>query len=1055
MVEMDAVEQAVAERDLRRLFLQELGWDLHRQTVAAMVEDEEFVLDAVAEKRGVVVFENRLPKGGLPRQSIRRQIEGQVAKAVREHLIIFTEEDGDQVWQWTKRELGKPSVIRERTIHRGQQGAIVADAVRGLEIQFAEEERLTLTDVLGRLRARFDAERPTKRFYDRFKEEHARLVGAIRGMEDEAQRLWYASVTLNRLMFVYFIQKKGFLDSDPQYLRNRMKRVKEAGISGGFLSFYRAFLLQLFQEGLGETPPRSPELLELIGDVPYLNGGLFSVHQLEEEFDALDIDDHAFESIFDFFDAFDWTIDDRPVSSEREINPDVLGYIFERFINYAESGRREKGAYYTKEDVTGYMTGVAVIPAILDAIVEEHPDTLEQLRHQLSADPERYLYAPIMLALNGQGPAVLDGEAPLAAEARSAWARGVVERLEAGALSSVDDLITMNLDIRQVAQDFLERTAKPEQIFSAWQRLTTIRILDPTCGSGAFLFTALTTLEPLYEAALLRMRGLLDESEVAEDLLSYFAEAVDEGGRHRNQAYWIGKEIVANNLYGVDLLEEATEICKLRLYLRLVAKLNTRDELEPLPDIDFNIRAGNSLVGFGQEQASISRLTATGQTALDIRHDFDEIKEHADEAAAGFLAFREAQALVPPDAAAARRAKHELAKLLVDLREKLDEIVIPENWLDDAEGWWEAHQPLHWYVEFYEALASGGFDVVIGNPPYIKRADIDYEIDGFRTSVCPDVYACVLERSVELLKPGGRMAMIVMLSLAYSSRFPELRALLRESFSRSWYSHFGRIPDYLFSDDVRVRNTIVVGRAGEGPSEVYTTQLHRWLTSYRPYLFETVRYSQCHPEHFDGGIPKASTARLIEAFERARARNTQFGRDLVRSSLHELYYKTNAYNWLAFSLDEPPCFLGEKRVPQSKVKSVAFHSAEERDLAFLLLNGKIMFAWWRVVGGDLDLTAWMFETFPYAVSMVPEDRRGELLELATKLADRLEHEIVYKLNAGKRVGTYRLLKCRDITDPADAIFAELMGIGNASSDIELTYAETVKQPESEEDVEVD
>src|SRR4051794_10250709 len=107
MAEMDAVEQAVAERDLRRLFLQELGWDVHRQTVTAAVEDENFVLETVAEKRGVVVFECRMPKRHLPRQSIRRQIEGQVAKVVREHMIIFTEEDGDQVWQWTKRELGK------------------------------------------------------------------------------------------------------------------------------------------------------------------------------------------------------------------------------------------------------------------------------------------------------------------------------------------------------------------------------------------------------------------------------------------------------------------------------------------------------------------------------------------------------------------------------------------------------------------------------------------------------------------------------------------------------------------------------------------------------------------------------------------------------------------------------------------------------------------------------------------------------------------------------------------------------------------------------------
>ncbi len=67
---------------------------------------------------------------------------------------------------------------------------------------------------------------------------------------------------------------------------------------------------------------------------------------------------------------------------------------------------------------------------------------------------------------------------------------------------------------------------------------------------------------------------------------------------HPNHRYFILKSIIVNNLYGVDIMEEAVEICKLRLFLKLVAQIERVEHIEPLPDIDFNIRAGNTLVGF-------------------------------------------------------------------------------------------------------------------------------------------------------------------------------------------------------------------------------------------------------------------------------------------------------------------------------------------------------------------------------------------------------------------------------------------------------------------------
>lgn len=98
----------------------------------------------------------------------------------------------------------------------------------------------------------------------------------------------------------------------------------------------------------------------MLGKVPYLNGGLFDVHELEEREQNIQIPDEAFEHVFEPFDAYSWHLDDRPMRADNEINPDVLGYIFEKYIN-----QKEMGAYYTKDDITGYIARNTLLPVIL------------------------------------------------------------------------------------------------------------------------------------------------------------------------------------------------------------------------------------------------------------------------------------------------------------------------------------------------------------------------------------------------------------------------------------------------------------------------------------------------------------------------------------------------------------------------------------------------------------------------------------------------------------------------------------------------------------------
>ena len=164
------------------------------------------------------------------------------------------------------------------------------------------------------------------------------------------------------MMFVYFVQKQGFLDKDRKYLRNKLHEVQSKHGDGRFQHFYREFLLKLFHEGLGQPEAqRKPDLVALLGKIPFLNGGLFDVHDLEHNNPDISIPDKAFERVFAFFEDYQWHLDERRYREDDEINPDVMGYIFEKYVN-----QKEMGAYYQKEmaPTTPRRTSPAISPAM-------------------------------------------------------------------------------------------------------------------------------------------------------------------------------------------------------------------------------------------------------------------------------------------------------------------------------------------------------------------------------------------------------------------------------------------------------------------------------------------------------------------------------------------------------------------------------------------------------------------------------------------------------------------------------------------------------------------
>ena len=971
-----------------------------------------------------------------------------------------------------------------------------------------EAKGIGITDVISLVGKAFDVERVTKRFYERFRAELTVFGGFTEGITAQGDRDWYASLMLNRMMFVYFVQKQGFLEGDPDYLRNRLRMVRNQRGDGRFQQFYRIFLLRLFHEGLGQPEAqRALDLAALLGRVPFLNGGLFDVHDLERDNPDISIPDEAFERVFAFFDCYRWHLDERPYREDNEINPDVLGYIFEKYVN-----QKQMGAYYTKEDITGYISRNTVIPFLFDAARKECPVAFGPdggVWRLLRDDPDRYIYPAVghgitCNARQPEDPKLLETPFDLPEEVASGigdvsqrggwnrpapddyalptetWREVVARRqryaevrakLAAGEVQEVNDLITLNLDIERFAKDVIAQSEGPELLRAFWHAMRDVSVLDPTCGSGAFLFAALNILEPLYTACLEGMRGFLDDAEMSERKrspkhLEDFRKVLDEADWHPSERYFILKSIVLNNLYGVDIMEEAVEICKLRLFLKLVAQLETYNQIEPLPDIDFNVRAGNTLVGFTSLDAVRQAMTITPDgkqfRALDEeqRKTLERIEEDAEIASRAFNLFREQQTALGGEVTAGDKAA--LRSRLDSLREELDHYLATEYGiaLDAApayERWQSSHQAFHWFVEFYGIMSKGGFDVVIGNPPYVSRRKVaeSYTPKGFQTAGCPDIYATVVERSVTVCRAEGRTSMIVSLSLTFGSGFASLRSHLQEECDSLWFSSFGRIPSALFSFDTRVRNTIYLARkSSRSPKRSFTTRLHRWFDSQRPALFESLSYSPFSPSVFGGLIPKLGSARLLQGFESLLGGSGyRLQNELTPARQgHQLHFKQTAYNWLTFCVDQPPVYGSDNGLlPQSQCGTVRFQDVADRDLSILLTNGKLLFTWWAAIGDDFHVTQSNFASAPFGPEQLTEQQRKHLLALLPELRAQMSKNLVFKLNAGKNIGNYNLARCRHITDKVDKVWLDAIGLADLWDEIELQYALAVRTSFEDED----
>jgi hypothetical protein len=243
--------------DFQALF-NELGWDSPPRQQPYVVEIGEcaFNLDVAAHKRGVQVLVcSPEASGNIPDYATRQKIERKVTTEVREHLIIFTNTaKSAQVWQWVSRQPGRPNQYREIHWRKGDNLELLSQKLLAISFSLGEEESLSVTAVAQRLGAGFDRDKVTKKFYTEFDKQRKSFTDFIDGIPKigkdiaEDQR-WYTAVLIDRLMFLWFLQEKLFLDGKKRYLQSRLEHHLST-VQDGAPSFYRAFAHYFFAASL-------------------------------------------------------------------------------------------------------------------------------------------------------------------------------------------------------------------------------------------------------------------------------------------------------------------------------------------------------------------------------------------------------------------------------------------------------------------------------------------------------------------------------------------------------------------------------------------------------------------------------------------------------------------------------------------------------------------------------------------------------------------------------------------------------------------------------------
>ena len=668
---------------------------------------------------------------------------------------------------------------------------------------------------LSVLEAAFNIETVTKEFFEKYKALYLSLKEALENQhktdsaiktEFETKAIKtddFAKRLLGQIVFLYFLQKKGWLGvakgnewgSGPKDFLQLLYR----GGYSEYQNFFNDVLEPLFYEALA-TERHDHYYDHLKCRIPFLNGGLFeAIHNYDWVNTDILLDNAIFQKIFDIFDLYNFTVrEDEPLDKEVAVDPEMLGKVFENLI--PENERKGSGTYYTPREIVHYMCQESLIN-YLDAKLNIESRPIEE---------------------KGQQREILDfGKPDLLTNYEDVYApvvprEDIADFIYYGDVAQEHDATaqvkTQNENYKGDYRHKIPETVRKyaSQIDDA---LTHVKICDPAIGSGAFPVGVMNEI--------IRARGSLN------------AYLGDEGRR----PYDFKRHTIQESIYGVDIEPSAVDIAKLRLWLSLVVDEEDFGTIKPLPNLDYKILAGDSLLGIDTKNDMI-RAQQLGELE-QLKAEYFSVTSPSRK---------------------------------IEIKGRVDEIICDLTSIHTKSAGVQQSTRFDYHLFFSEVFReNNGFDIVIANPPYVSIEKFSgttqqktwknlYDVFAARG----DVYCLFFELGFKILRKYGNLCYITSNKYFRADYGKALREYMVKHVTPLKIIDFGELPVFEVGTDPSIVLVQSVAPEKDTTTKVATVKDKNEIQDVRSAFSirsNTLNLSELNPEGW--GFEESSSREII------------------------------------------------------------------------------------------------------------------------------------------------------------------------------------------------
>lgn len=861
-----------------------------------------------------------------------------------------------------------------------------------------DSSAVTLDD----LEEAFSVERVTKEFFDKYAEKFYQVKDYLENnpkfkAESQAHGFTaeqFAKKLLGQIVFLYFLQKKGWLGVEkdsawgtgsPNFMRDIFKANQSTG-----KNFFDEVLEPLFYTALNVDRSRRNDLYPRLNlRIPFLNGGLF------EELDNYDWQKNNFsipnevfsnvtekgrdaDGILDIFDRYNFTInEDEPTEREVAIDPEMLGKVFE---NLLDSGtRKSKGAFYTPREIVHYMCRETLI----SYLVEKSKIPEDAIRNFI-------LY----------GDYFKDADIANFAEHRD--------------LQIADEIFSPAKNINHLAEldKFLQE----------------VKVADLAVGSGAF---------PL---------GMLNEITKAREVLTAYLN-LGRGEKLERSLYDLKLETIKNSIFACDIEPSAVDIAKLRLWLTLVIDDEPNADKDsfkpkPLPNLDCNIICGNSLIDEFEGVALIKHSKVLNNMA-EVKGQGVLLQGEIDIRIAELIRLQK-NLFHESD----HDRKEEYRRYIRDI---YDGIILEQlgQGTPLAKRYKLAAQKkslpfILWQLYFSTVFRdNGGFDIIVGNPPYgakisaadkkvVKKSFLCTKTISGKQKGSTDTFALFIEKSFNLCNKGGIVNLIVPMSVTSSDSMTALHNLLEKNCSVIRVSSYSRRPKPIF-ESASSRVSIFSFKKTLSPIEnLFTSKVARRNEENTiPKIISGLKFVDSLKVKLPGRYPKISTEQQREIIRKIFSFNKKIA-DYSDADGEPFYYRTSGGEYFNVITDYPTGSSQEK----------SFHVAKKfTKVIAATLSTSLFWFYQQVYCDGLHIKQTELESFPlFDLEQLSAEDLSAIESLYNEYLRDIEKNIthsnfeegsVYHQSGAK---IYKLVKSKHLADKLDDLIGKFYGLSAAEID---------------------